>query len=378
VTLAIGQIVIRDIDDFDPSSGQINCTSTPQNVSPPGWEWNCDPAIQNGNYMTCSSQSVDICGKSDWSTTQRRDNQSREADLSWHYSLPSGIEYGGQNFHAAINSSGNGNLDQTDTHFSYDVWVYYTDLTNINQLEFDLNQVLDNGDHTTDVIQFATQCNLSPGNFGSYFDAGLSGYWNYTVNQGTKWVKEPNIPCKRSDWTENTWHHVVVSFHRGAHTSKGHDIVYYDSVSFDGTEKNFSSNAYSNQAISGLGWSPAGLLVTNFQLDMGFTQDGQMTAYADLMTVNSPEETQVATPTFSPPGGGPDIPPFFVTISTSTQGATICYTTDGTTPTANGGGTCTHGTTYSTPVYVVSGETLEAVASEDGIDFDSSIASATY
>jgi len=290
--LAMGQsgMVISEIENFNPSSGAPNCTSTHQTVLPPGWEWNCDGAIQNPPYTTCPATGTgDICGNSEWSTTQSKDNdKSREVDPSWHYSIPSGTEYGGVNFHASLNSQANGNLDQTDSIFSYDVWVYYTDLTNINQLEFDLNQVLENPDQSTDVIQFATQCNLSTGSFGSYFDPGLSGYWNYTVNHGQTWVKEPNIPCNRSDWTENQWHHVIVSFHRGPHTA-GHDIVYYDSVytEFAGT-KNFSSNAHSDQAITGLGWSPAGLLDTNFQLDMGFTADGQMTAYADLMKVSSP------------------------------------------------------------------------------------------
>lgn len=280
-------LTISNIDDFNPSSGATKCNSTHQSVPPPGWEWNCDPNIQNPPYTTCPATGTgDICGNSKWSTTQKKDTQSREVDPSWHYSIPSGTEYGGVNFHASLNSATNGNLDTTDTIFSYDVWVYYTDLGNINQLEFDLNQVLLNSDQSTDVIQFATQCNLDAGNFGSYFDPGLSGYWNYTA--GGVWTKEPNIPCLRSDWTENQWHHVVINFHRGPHTAEGQDIVYYDSVTFDNTKKDFSSNAYGNQAISGLGWSPAGLLVTNFQLDMGFTMGGQMTAYADLMKVTSP------------------------------------------------------------------------------------------
>ena len=84
----------------------------------------------------------------------------------------------------------------------------------------------------------------------------------------------------------------------------------------------------------------------------------------------------VATPTFSPVAGtytGTQS----VTISSSTGGATLCYTTDGSTPTANGAGTCTHGTTYSVPVSVASSLTLQAVGSLSG-DTDSTVGSAAY
>jgi hypothetical protein len=85
---------------------------------------------------------------------------------------------------------------------------------------------------------------------------------------------------------------------------------------------------------------------------------------------------QVATPTFSPTAGSYG-PTQSVTISTSTGGATICHTTDGSTPTANGAGTCTHGTTYSSAVSVVVSETLNAVGSLSG-DTDSAVGSAIY
>lgn len=85
---------------------------------------------------------------------------------------------------------------------------------------------------------------------------------------------------------------------------------------------------------------------------------------------------QAATPTFSPVAGVYTSTQT-VTISTVTGSATICYTTDGTTPTANGAGTCTHGTTYSTTVSVSVSETLKAIASKSG-DTDSAIGVAAY
>jgi len=85
---------------------------------------------------------------------------------------------------------------------------------------------------------------------------------------------------------------------------------------------------------------------------------------------------QVATPTFSPVAGTYTTTQT-VTISTVTGGATICYTTDGSTPTANGAGTCTHGTTYSGTVSVAVSETLKAIGSLSG-DTDSLVGSAAY
>ncbi len=95
------------------------------------------------------------------------------------------------------------------------------------------------------------------------------------------------------------------------------------------------------------------------------------TGYTQYSTSNP-----VATPTFSPAAGLYAIAQS-VTISTKTGGATICYTTDGSTPTANGAGTCTHGTTYSPAVNVSTSLTLKATGSESGF-VDSSVGSAAY
>jgi hypothetical protein len=83
-----------------------------------------------------------------------------------------------------------------------------------------------------------------------------------------------------------------------------------------------------------------------------------------------------ATPTFSPVAGTYTSTQS-VTISSSTSGATLCYTTDGSTPTADGAGTCTHGTTYSTAVSVSISLTLKAIASKSGFT-DSGTGSAAY
>lgn len=87
-------------------------------------------------------------------------------------------------------------------------------------------------------------------------------------------------------------------------------------------------------------------------------------------------EPTVATPTFSP-GGGIYSSTQSVTITSATGGATFCYTSDGSTPTGNGAGACTHGTTYSGAISVPATITLKAIGTESGFA-DSGVGSASY
>jgi hypothetical protein len=78
----------------------------------------------------------------------------------------------------------------------------------------------------------------------------------------------------------------------------------------------------------------------------------------------------VAAPTFSPPGGTYSSTQS-VTISSTTSGASIRYTTDGSTPSSSAG------TLYSGPVSISSNLTLKAIAYKSGMT-DSAVASANY
>jgi Malectin domain/Chitobiase/beta-hexosaminidase C-terminal domain len=79
--------------------------------------------------------------------------------------------------------------------------------------------------------------------------------------------------------------------------------------------------------------------------------------------------TQAATPTFSP-ASGTYTSAASVTISNSTSGATIYYTTDGTTPS-------TASTVYTGPLGVTTTETIQALAVASGLS-QSAVASSTY
>ena len=81
-------------------------------------------------------------------------------------------------------------------------------------------------------------------------------------------------------------------------------------------------------------------------------------------------QSQAATPTFAPPPGTYSSAQS-VTISTTTSGASIHYTIDGSTPSS------TAGTPYSGPVSVSSSMTLKAVAFNPGMA-DSPVATASY
>ena len=78
--------------------------------------------------------------------------------------------------------------------------------------------------------------------------------------------------------------------------------------------------------------------------------------------------SMVAAPTFTP-GGGTYTSAQNVTISTTTSGATIYYTTNGSTPTTNS-------TVYNGSIAVSSNMTIKAIAVKDGVS--STVATASY
>ena len=373
-TLAVGQgqqFVVKDINSnlSSDSNAPTNCTDKALSWGPPGWEFNCD--MGSGN---CSSNSTAVCAYTPPTLVSHTgngcgttpDGQAREFDVSW----PGDVN-GGSIFHAnlTLNDSRGYNA------WSWGGWFCYTNMSQIWRVELDLNQIMSDDN----VLFLSAQCDMS------------SGYWQF----GDDWqLGNSNIACPTvaaGNWPVNTWVHIVVSATRCATYEDNEPCpVTYNSVYFyppiDGNpalQKCTLNATYCNSAdgrVQENNWDPLGGLIENVQLDMDPSSANSMTAYGDLMTTNSPQSTQVATPTFSPGGGDYNTyPPPSVTI-TSTSGAAICYTLDGTTPTANGGGTCTHGSTYTngSPVPITKSETLKAIGSEDGFDFDSAVESAYY
>src|SRR5205085_8459837 len=90
---------------------------------------------------------------------------------------------------------------------------------------------------------------------------------------------------------------------------------------------------------------------------------------ADSAVATATYTLQAAAPTFNPPSGSYTLPQM-VTISDSSPGVTIYYTTDGSTPT-------TASTKYTDSILVVKTTTIKAIAVAPGWS-TSPIASATY
>ena len=135
--------------------------------------------------------------------------------------------------------------------------------------------------------------------------------------------------------------------------------VYYTT---DGTTPTTSSAAYGAPiAVAGNGTSKT---IQAFAVKSGLTDSGVASA---AYTINY---LQASTPQFIPAGGNYGSPQS-ISISSSTAGASIRFTTDGGAPSE------TNGTLYTSPVLLSSNVTLKAIAYKAGMT-DSTMASATY
>jgi hypothetical protein len=154
--------------------------------------------------------------------------------------------------------------DTDHENFFYDAWVYLDGSpATIANLEFDMNQVLANGQ----TVIFGFQCD------------GYSGTWDYVENTGSPAIPidnwdHANAPCNPRNWTPDVWHHLQISY---ARDDAGN--VTYQSVWLDGAESQINATVPSAFA---LGWSS--VLLTNFEVDgLG---NGSNTVYLDNLTVS--------------------------------------------------------------------------------------------
>jgi hypothetical protein len=113
------------------------------------------------------------------------------------------------------------------------------------------------------------------------------------------------------------------------------------------------------------GWKDGG--GTAYAAGVGYTVTANVTFTAQWKTDDG--GTLVATPTASPVAGAV-ASGTTITLATTTEGATIYYTTDGNTPT-------TGGAQYSAPIPVTAAVTITAIAAKDGMT-TSGVLSAAY
>jgi hypothetical protein len=131
-------------------------------------------------------------------------------------------------------------------------------------------------------------------------------------------------------------------------------LIYY---TLDGTTPTVSSPVYSTPITI-----TATTTVQAMAVAPGYLQ-------SPISTESYTSSSQVVAPTFSP-SGGTFTQAISVTVSDGTTGASIYYTTDGSTPT-------TSSTPYTGPIAVSASETLSAIAAETGLT-SSPVVKATY
>jgi hypothetical protein len=96
-----------------------------------------------------------------------------------------------------------------------------------------------------------------------------------------------------------------------------------------------------------------------------------------VLLLQASQVVQTLTPPTFSPVGGTYASTQSVSLADATGAAVICYTLDGSTPTATTPGTCSHGTTYSTVISVATSETITALATLTGYN-NSATSSAGY
>lgn len=148
----------------------------------------------------------------------------------------------------------------------YDAWVYLTSSNSkIGNLEFDINQTMDNGQ----TVMAGFQCD------------GWTGHWAYTVNTGSAgsprphWVSKSGTTCNPRSWSAGTWHHVQASMSRD---SSGYVTYHY--IWLDGNQVYIGARAF---CAMSLGWGD--IINTQFQVD-GYGSSGSVTAYIDGLKVS--------------------------------------------------------------------------------------------
>jgi hypothetical protein len=213
--------------------------------------------------------------------------------------------------------------------------------------------------------------NLSPVGTGATVsisnDANASGgvveFLNSTAAGQTMTFTTPGIPA-------GTYQ---VQLRYKTNTSRGQHTVVIDGTLVGGTIDQYAkTSTYVTATLGNVTLSTSGThtIVMNVTGKNASATQFYLTADVFTLTPQSSSPPQAGAPNFSPAGGTYPTAQS-VTISSSTGGAFIRYTTDGSTPSE------TAGTLYSGPVSISATSTLQALAFASGFT-DSAVSSATY
>lgn len=208
-----------------------------------------------------------------------------------------------------------------------------------------------NGDYAeaTDTKQITVTDSKAPGSAGN----------PYTVAQA-------KAAIDASEGTTDVYVAGIVS-QVDSYNSTYKSITYW--ISDDGTTTN-QFEVYSGKGIGGADFSS----VADIQVGDVVVVNGDIKLYNTTYEFDKNNQLvslvrKVATPTFDP-AAGEVIAGSTVTISTTTEDATIYYTTNGDEPT-------TESTSYTGPITIDAAQTIKAIAVKDGMT-NSDVASASY
>jgi hypothetical protein len=195
-------------------------------------------------------------------------------------------------------------------------------------------------------------------------DAAASGGVRVTLNATAvgSWIQFtlPNVPA-------GTYSLQLAYKTNG---NRGQATFLVDGVTVGGTLDQYAaSGTYPNATLGTVTFGTTGNHTFRMTVAGKNSASTSYTLSADKITLTATTPA-VAAPTFNPPGGT-FTSATTVTISTTTPGASIHYTTDGSTPSS------TVGTLYSGPITISSTTTVRAIAYANGMS-DSSVSSATY
>jgi lysophospholipase L1-like esterase len=197
-------------------------------------------------------------------------------------------------------------------------------------------------------------------------DAGIvyTGTWSYSANRTHgEYQADVHYTATNGDSVSYTFNGTGISYITETYTDEGNVSFYIDGV-FQQTVSCVSSTRVAQVAV----FTASGLASGSHTLKAVKVDGTYMLLDALIYTTSS--SSPVAAPTFTP-GGGTYSSTQSVSIASTTSGATIRYTVDGSTPSE------TNGTIYTGPVVISSNTTLKAIAYKSGMT-DSTVTSATY
>lgn len=208
---------------------------------------------------------------------------------------------------------------------------------------------------------FSASAILAPTYLGPFSLTGATFQNTVQATQPLQYVSNVNYYAEPANQAANT---SPTSPFDGLHGGVGHGTFANMPSSCSGAVGYYATNGT---------WNTSGNGFPSYQL---YTcQSGTFTLYYVPPPYPHPlitgASSVVATPTFAP-GAGSYASTQLVTISCSTGGATITYTTDGSTPIPG-----SHGTVYAGPFQVTASQLVQAIGSLAG-STNSSIASANY